>query len=93
VLELDGTDSQAFDDAVEELSRLVNHHLTEEELTILNPARKEVSDSFRAELGEAFAKERNAQIDADCGRIQNVRELVARAKNEGLLDHPEDETA
>jgi hypothetical protein len=93
VLELDGTDTQAFDDAVEELSRLVNHHLTEEELTILNPARKEVSDSFRAELGEAFAKERNAQIDADCGRIQNVRELVARAKNEGLLDHPEDETA
>jgi len=93
VLELDGTDTQAFDDAVEELSRLVNHHLTEEELTILNPARKEVSDSFRAELGEAFAEERNAQIDADCGRIQNVRELVARAKNEGLLDHPEDETA
>jgi hemerythrin superfamily protein len=93
VLELKGTDTQTFDDAVEKLCRLVNHHLAEEELTILNPARAEVSEGFRAELGEAFATERNAQIDADCGRIENVRDLVARAKNEGLLDHPEDEKA
>jgi hemerythrin superfamily protein len=41
VLELKGTDTQAFDDAVEELAKVVNHHLTEEELTILNPAREE----------------------------------------------------
>ena len=51
VLELKGTDTQAFDDAVEELARVVNHHLTEEELTILNPAREEVGDRLRAELG------------------------------------------
>ena len=44
VLELKGTDTQAFDDAVEELARVVNHHLTEEELTILNPAREDVSE-------------------------------------------------
>ena len=44
VLELKGTDTQAFDDAVEELAKKVNHHLTEEELTILNPAREEVSE-------------------------------------------------
>ena len=80
-----GTDTQAFDDAVEELSRLVNHHLAEEELTILNPARTEVSAAAR-KLGDAFVTERNAQIDADCGRIENVRELVARAKSDGLLD-------
>ena len=86
VLELKGTDTQAFDDAVEELATAVNHHLTEEELTILNPARDEVSDQARAELGLAFATERNAQIDADCGRIQNVRTIVARAEKEGLLD-------
>jgi hypothetical protein len=44
VLELEGTDTQAFDDAVEELAKAVNHHLTEEELTILNwPARTSVS--------------------------------------------------
>jgi hypothetical protein len=91
VLELNGTDTEAFDDAVEELSRLVNHHLAEEELTILNPARTEVSEATRAKLGDAFVTERNAQIDADCGRIDNVRELVARAKSDGLLDEPEDE--
>src|SRR6478736_10381280 len=30
VLELKGTDTQAFEDAVEELAKLVNHHITEE---------------------------------------------------------------
>jgi len=91
VLELKGTDTQAFDDAVEELAKAVNHHLTEEELTILNPARDEVSDRARAELGLAFATERNAQIDADCGRIENVRAIVARAEKAGLLDDEESE--
>ena len=86
VLELKGTDTQAFDDAVEELAKAVNHHLTEEELTILNPAREEVSDQAKAELGLKFATDRNAQIEADCGRIENVRAIVARAEKEGLLD-------
>ena len=89
VLELKGTDTQAFDDAVEELARLVNHHLTEEELTILNPAREEVGPQVLAELGELFAQERNAQIDDDCGSIENVRKIVAAARREGLLDDDE----
>ena len=89
VLELRGTDTQAFEDAVEELARVVNHHLTEEELSILNPARDDVSDGIRAELGLAFATERNAQIEADCGRIDNVRRIVAEAGAEGLLDEEE----
>ncbi|WP_296601490.1 hemerythrin domain-containing protein [Nocardioides sp.] len=91
VLELKGTDTQAFEDAVEELAKLVNHHITEEELTILNPARDEVGERVRAELGELFAQERNAQIDADCGSVENVRRLVAEARREGLLDDDEDE--
>ena len=86
VLELKGTDTQAFDDAVEELAKLVNPHLTEEELTILNPARDEVGQQVRADLGERFALERNRQIDADCGRIDNVRRIVDEARREGLLD-------
>ncbi len=86
VLELKGTDSQAFDDAVEELSQTLNHHLVEEELTILNPARSELGTRARAELGEAFLKERNRQIDADCGSLANVRALVARSRREGKLD-------
>lgn len=91
VLELKGTDTQAFDDAVEELATALNHHLTEEELTILNPAREEVGEQLRAELGEAFATERNAQLDADCGSIDNVRRIVREAEKEGLLDDEEDE--
>ena len=91
VLELKGTDTQAFDDAVEELAMAVNHHLTEEELTILNPARDEISDQVRAELGLAFAQERAAQIEADCGRLENVRSIVARAEREGLLSEDEGE--
>jgi hemerythrin superfamily protein len=86
VLELKGTDTQAFDDAVEELAKAVNHHLTEEELTILNPAREEVGEQVRAELGEAFATERNQQVDDRCGSIENVRRVVARARKQGLLD-------
>jgi hypothetical protein len=89
VLELDATDTEEFDDAVEELARVVNHHLTEEELSILNPARTDVADDVRAELGLVFATERNRQIDDDCGRIANVREIVAQAEKEGLLDEEE----
>ncbi len=69
VLELKGTDTAAFDDAVEELAKVINHHLTEEELTILNPAREEVGDRLKNELGQAFATERNQQIDDGCGSV------------------------
>ena len=91
VLELKGTDTQAFDDAVEELAKAVNHHLTEEELTILNPAREEVGEQVRAELGVAFATERNKQLDDDCGAIDNVRRIVDAAEKKGLLDEDDDE--
>jgi hemerythrin superfamily protein len=91
VLELKGTDTQAFDDAVEELAKVVNHHLTEEELTILNPAREEVGEQVRAELGEQFAAERNRQIDDGCGSVENVRRIVAEARREGLLDDDEEQ--
>lgn len=86
VLELKGTDTQSFDDAVEELSATIGHHLVEEELTILNPAREELGSRARADLGEAFATERNRQIDGDCGTLTNVRALVSRAHREGKLD-------
>ena len=86
VLELKGTDTQGFDDAVEKLAAAVNHHLTEEELPILNPAREEVGPQVRAELGERFARERNAQVDAGCGSVDNVRRIVDEARKAGVLD-------
>jgi hemerythrin superfamily protein len=91
VLELKGTDTDAFDDAVEELAKVVNHHLTEEELTILNPAREEVGERARGELGAAFVAERNKQIDEGCGTVEQIRRLVAQARREGKLDDSEDD--
>ena len=91
VLELKGTDTQAFDDAVEELAKAVNHHLTEEELTILDPAREEVGQRVRADLGEQFATERNRLIEENCGTLTRVREVVAAARREGLLDDEDDQ--
>ena len=86
VLECSSTTTQKFDDAVEELTSVISHHLAEEELTILNGARDEIGDRVRRDLGAAFCRERNAQIDADCGRVANVRKLVRRAASEGLLE-------
>jgi len=86
VLELKGTDTQAFTDAVEELSNLVTHHIAEEELTILTPARAEVAERVRRDLGEKWATRRNQLIDEGCGSIANVRRIVEEAKKAGLLD-------
>ena len=85
VLEAEQLTGDAFDDLVEELAGTVNHHLTEEELTILNPAREAVGEDVRRDLGRAFAQERNRQLDEDCGRVANVRAIVARAGRAGLL--------
>ena len=86
VLELKGTTSQSFDDAVEKLSNLVAHHIAEEEVTILSPAREDVTDRVRRDLGEKFAARRNQLIDEGCGSVENVRRIVEEAEKEGLLE-------
>lgn len=86
VLQAEGIEDEEFDELVEGLATALNHHLTEEELTILNPARDEVEAATRARLGEDFARERNAQLEADCGRLDNVRRIVQQAERGGLLD-------
>ena len=85
VLDLKGTDTQAFDDAVEELATALNHHLTEEELTILNPARDDVAENSRRALGEAFAARRNELLDGGTGSLEDVRRIVAQAREDGLI--------
>jgi hemerythrin superfamily protein len=89
VLEAEELAGDDFDELVEELATAVNHHLTEEELTILNPAREEVAEDVRVRLGEAFARVRNTRLDDDCGRVENVRSIVERAEKRGLLDGDE----
>jgi hemerythrin superfamily protein len=86
VLEADELEGDDFDELVEKLAGAVSHHLSEEELTILNPAREEVAEDVRQKLGVDFATERNRQLDADCGRVDNVRKLVEEAGKKGLLE-------
>ena len=85
LLECKGTDTQEFDDAVEDLATALNHHIGEEEQTILNPARTEVSQEVRQDLGAKWAAERNRLIEAGAGSITSVREIVAKAHQDGLL--------
>ena len=86
LLECVGTDTQKFDDAVEKMTEALTHHLGEEEQTILNPARTEVSEQVRADLGMAFLAARSKHLDADCGSIDTVREIVERDRRQGKID-------
>jgi hemerythrin superfamily protein len=91
LLECKGTDTQKFDDAVEDLQKALMHHIGEEEQTILNPARTDVDDQTREELGRAFAAARNEHLDNGAGDIGNVRRIVEQAAREGKLEDDEDE--
>jgi 16S rRNA (guanine(966)-N(2))-methyltransferase RsmD len=86
LLECVGTDTQKFDDAVEKMTEALMHHLGEEEQTILNPARTEVSDQVRADLGMKFLAARSKHLDADCGSIDTVREIVERDRRQGKIE-------
>lgn len=89
LLECKGTDTQKFDDAVEKVNEVLQHHLTEEELTILNPARDEVSEADRQALGSAFLTVRGEHLDAGV-TVDTVRALVRDAHSEGLLEDEDD---
>ena len=57
----------------------------ESKQTILNPARTEVSEQVRQNLGEKWAAMRNRLIGEDCGSVENVRRIVKEAYKEGVL--------
>ncbi|MEU9007582.1 hemerythrin domain-containing protein [Streptomyces sp. NPDC048551] len=76
LLEVSEVGSDEWDERLEELVKAVTHHLDEEERTILNGAREAVPDERRAELGAAFLRERERQLAADCGSVENVRAVV-----------------
>lgn len=79
LLEIGDPESPEFLEHVEELSEKLHHHLDEEERDVLNPARTEVGDTERVQLGADFLAERRRQLDNDCGTLSNVRRLVTRA--------------
>ncbi|GGB85910.1 cation-binding protein [Knoellia flava TL1] len=88
-LEAKGTDTEKYDTALEELATVLNHHANEEEQTILNPAREDVSIDAREELGVAWATRRNELLEQGCASLEQVQALVTRAEKEGVLAAPE----
>ncbi|TCM38155.1 hemerythrin domain-containing protein [Kribbella sp. VKM Ac-2568] len=79
LLEVDDPASEEFSEKEHELSEALSHHLDEEERDVLNPARTDVAEEIRRQLGAEFAAERARLIDEDCGRIENVRRIVKEA--------------
>jgi hemerythrin superfamily protein len=80
-----GTDTQKYDDALEELATVVNHHSNEEEQTILNPAREQVAEQVREELGVAWLTRRNQLLELGCASEEQVAALLDEAVDEGTL--------
>ncbi|MFJ7333005.1 hemerythrin domain-containing protein [Streptomyces sp. NPDC101116] len=76
LLEVEEVGSEEWDSKLEELVEAVNHHADEEERTILNGARENVAMERREELGLAFVRERERQLKAGCGSLENVRKIV-----------------
>lgn len=79
-------DDGSFEEALEELSETVLHHVDEEERDVLNAARENVPDEVRGELGRAFRRRRAELLDGHPGAEVHVRELIERARQDGLLD-------
>ncbi|MER7481194.1 hemerythrin domain-containing protein [Streptomyces sp. NPDC126510] len=76
LLEVEEVGSEEWDSKLEELVEAVTHHADEEERTILNGARENVAMERREELGLAFWQERERQLKAGCGSVENVRKIV-----------------
>nr|WP_026426103.1 hemerythrin domain-containing protein [Actinokineospora inagensis] len=81
LLEVADPAAEEWDEKLEDLVKAVNHHLDEEERTILNSARDSVPDQRRAELGEKFLTARQFALDAGCGDVAHVRDLVEQTKD------------
>ncbi|WP_455355695.1 hemerythrin domain-containing protein [Streptomyces sp. SYSU K217416] len=79
LLEVEDTASEEWDEKLEELVTAVNHHADEEERTLLNDARENMSDDRRTQLGTAFIETRAEELAAGCGSIESVRKIVAAA--------------
>jgi hypothetical protein len=87
-LEAKGTDTEKYDAALEDLATVVNHHTNEEEQTIINPAREDVSVKAREELGAAWATRRNELLEQGCASLDQVKALLHRAEKEGVIATP-----
>ncbi|MGG5258508.1 hemerythrin domain-containing protein [Phycicoccus avicenniae] len=80
-----GTDTDKYDDALEDLATVVNHHTNEEEQTIINPAREEVSLEVREQLAVDWLTRRNQLLEEGCASEEQVAALLDEAVEEGVL--------
>jgi hemerythrin superfamily protein len=76
-------DSAEFTPALEELVKAVQHHVDEEESSVLPGIRERLSDQRRAELGAAFATSRAAHLGDRPGQATKT-ELLQQAKNANI---------
>ncbi|WLQ43235.1 hemerythrin domain-containing protein [Streptomyces laculatispora] len=83
LLEVKDVGSDEWDEKLEGLAHAISHHLDEEERTILNGARENVSGDRRAELGAAFLSAREKHLASDCGSTEQVRAVVKSARGRG----------
>ena len=86
LLQTDPADVDAFEEALEELSETLTHHLDEEERDVLTAAREEVPMGARQELGRAFRRRRGELLMERAGEPEKVQKLIDEARAEGLLD-------
>lgn len=80
-LEVADVEGEAYDEKLEELVEVVNHHTNEEEQTLLNDARKKLSPEESRQLADGFVSARKAALDTDCGRVEHVWQLVERTED------------
>ncbi|ONI85537.1 cation-binding protein [Saccharothrix sp. ALI-22-I] len=81
LMEVGDTQSDEWESKLEELVQALNHHVDEEERTILNDAREQVSEERRDELGRLFVEIRQDRLGDDCGDITYVRKIAAATED------------
>jgi hypothetical protein len=84
-LRVEDTAGDDYDEALEDLATVVNHHSNEEEQTILNPAREEVDAELREQLGVSWTARRNELLDEGCASVEQVAALLTAEVDEGTL--------
>lgn len=92
LLRADVSATDDFEDAIEKVAEILNHHINEEEISILNPAHTDTPQEAREQLGAAWTARRNELLEEGCASIEQVQHLVTRAYEDGLLpndDQPE----
>jgi hemerythrin superfamily protein len=68
--------SDKFDSVLQELVEAVEHHVQEEESTVLPGMRERLDDNRRQQLGQAFASSRADHLTGKVGQL--TREEMAR---------------